>query len=218
MLSRAVAIIGVLVLAVASAYNNYQHVAPMGLGLAGAVLGAELLKPVLPLLIAQNARSGQFAACIAGATVWVAVVCFSCINTLGNALHRHAIEQARLQHVAGDAVRSEHTILKDVAALPHCNQKSSTQRDACVQRNAASKQALDAEMQLARSRKGTLDEHAVAGEHVRDGLLQVAAIAGVFIPQQQVFVYITLLWTALVELGSALGAFAIPAKRQQFTA
>ena len=215
MLVRFLATLGVFILAASSAYNNYQHVAPLGLGLVGAVMGAELLKPVLPLMIASAARTGQIAACCAGAIVWLAVVSFSCINTLGNSLHRHAIEQARLQHVAGDAVRAEHTVLKDVAALPQCTQKKKEQRDACTQQNVARQRALEAEMQVARTRKGTLDEHAVSGTHVRDGLLQVAAIAGVFIPQQQVFVWITILWTALVELGSALGALAIPKAQRQ---
>jgi hypothetical protein len=212
---RALAVLGVVGLAISSAYNNYQHVQQLGLGLIGAVLSAELLKPALPLLISYSARTGQVAACCAGAIVWAAVVCFSCINTLGNTLHRHAIEQERLTAVAGSKVRAEHTILKDVAALPQCTQRKQTDRVACEQRNSAAKQALEAEIIVARSRKGTLDEHAVAGTHVRDGLLQVAGIAGVFIPQQQVFVWVTLLWTALVELGSALGALAIPRAKQR---
>jgi hypothetical protein len=208
-------VLGVVGLAISSAYNNYQHVQQLGLGLIGAVLSAELLKPALPLLIAYSARTGQLAACCAGAIVWTAVVCFSCVNTLGNTLHRHAIEQERLSATAGAKVRAEHIVLKEVAALPHCNQRKPLDRDVCEQRNVVAKQALEAELVVARSRRGTLDEYAVSGTHVRDGLLQVAGIAGVFIPQQQVFVWVTLLWTALVELGSALGALAIPRAKQR---
>lgn len=196
--------LGVATLALASLWNNYQHVQNLGPGIVGLVVAAELLKPLLPLALISHANNRHAGAWVATLGMWGLIVCFSFLNTFGNALTQHATEQARLERAKVSETRPEHLILKDIGQLPACPKKG------CTQQVQDRRKALEAEHRAALKRVGTREEVVAKGEPVRDGILTLTAWAGIELHPERVFVLVTLIWTLLAEVGSALGALAIP--------
>lgn len=215
MILRLTVATGVLALAASSAYANFVHVQPLGLSIIGLVIGAELFKFAAPLAMADHLRKHNSAAFLATLVVWMLVVAFSFANTFGNALMRHAIEQAKLERVQASATRPEHVILRDIAALPACKLATKKAPERCPQGRRERLEALTAEVKLARARTGkeAIASH-VKGDPIREGVTALAAFVGFELPRESVFVLVTLIWTLLAEIGSAIGILAIPRRQQ----
>jgi hypothetical protein len=144
--------------------------------------------------------------------VWLLVVVFSFINTFGNALMRHATEQASLDMQRDNATRPEHVLLKEIASIPACKKRADSE---CQDRNVTRKKALQAEI-VASRKNATKDQKPVAlGDPIRDGLMQLAGMLGIELQHARVFVVVTLIWTLLAEVGSSLGALAIPMSQRK---
>lgn len=200
---------GVITLAVASAWANYLHVAPMGGTIVALVIGAELFKFAAPVAMRDHMTSWRPGAFLATLAVWLIVVAFSFANTFGNALTRHAMEEARHESARESHARPAHVVLRDIAALPRCGKRGS---DDCMARRDRVA-ALQAELALARKRGDTSSAPIVRGDPIRSGMIQLAAFVSVELPSDRVFVLVTLVWTLLAEVGSALGALAIPRRK-----
>jgi hypothetical protein len=196
---------GVAMLCISSAYGNYTYVANLGPSIIGLVIGAELFKFVAPIAMQRHARNNAAIQFIATLVLWLLVVAFSFINTFGNALSKHANEQLRVEHTQQSIVRPEHLILKDMAQ-PQCNKK---RKDNCV--NDAIIISLRSELKTAQSERGVI---ALAGfEPIREGMTTLATFVNIDLPKEQVYIFVTLIWTLLAEVGSAIGALAIPKRK-----
>jgi hypothetical protein len=211
MLLRLSVVAGVLTLAASSAYANYVHVQPLGLTIVGLVIGAEIFKFAAPIAMAEHSRQHATIAFLATLVVWLLVVAFSFANTFGNALMRHAVEQAKLERAKASATRPEHVILKDIAALPTCKAATKQRAASCPPGRAEKLAALEGELKAARTRT-TREEVAghIQGDPIREGMTALAGFAGIELPPDRVFIIVTLIWTLLAEVGSALGGLAIP--------
>lgn len=214
MLLRLVVAAGVLTLAASSAYANYLHVAPLGATIVGLVIGAEVFKFAAPIAMAEHSRQHASVAFLATLVVWLLVVAFSFANTFGNALMRHAVEQAKLERAQASATRAEHVILRDIAAVPACKPATKSRAEVCPPTRAPRLAALEAELRTARARTGSREEVAghIQGDPIREGMTALAAFAGYELPKEKVFLLVTLIWTLLAEVGSAIGGLAIPRK------
>lgn len=213
MLLRLVVAAGVLTLAASSAYANYLHVAPLGATIVGLVIGAELLKLGLPVAMLHHCDKGHTLSFLVSLVVWVGVVVFSFANTFGNALMRHAVEQAKLERAQASATRAEHVILRDIAAIPACKPATKSRAEVCPPTRAPRLAALEAELKTARSRTGREEVAGhIQGDPIREGMTALAAFAGYELPKEKVFLLVTLIWTLLAEVGSAIGGLAIPRK------
>lgn len=209
MLARIAIASAVLVLASASAYANVLYVQGMGASILGLVLGAEIFKFLAPWALVRHAETRRGAAWLATFGLWLIVVAFSFVNTFGNALTRHATEQARIEHLRETQTRAEHVILKEIANIPACTKSKRGPSAGCAETHQAQKRALEAELR-ATAKRGSNTGVVAKGDPVRDGVLALASAVGVEIPREKVFVLITLIWTLLAELGSAIGILAIP--------
>lgn len=213
MLLRLVIAAGVLTLAASSAYANYLHVAPLGATIVGLVIGAEIFKFAAPIAMAEHSRQHASVAFVATLVVWLLVVAFSFANTFGNALMRHAVEQAKLERAQASATRAEHVILKDIAALPSCKPATKQRQETCPAGRKEKLAALEGELKAARQRTGKEEVAGhIQGDPIREGMTALAAFAGIELPRERVFILVTLIWTLLAEVGSAIGGLAIPRK------
>lgn len=211
MLLRLAVAAGVLTLAASSAYANYLHVQPLGLTIVGLVIGAEIFKFAAPIAMVEHSKQHHAVAFLATLTVWLLVVAFSFANTFGNALMRHAVEQAKLERAKASATRPEHVILKDIAAIPGCKPATKSRGEVCPQGRKEKLQAFEAELKAARLRTGKEEVAGhIQGDPIREGMTALAGFAGIELPQERVFVIVTLIWTLLAEIGSAIGGLAIP--------
>lgn len=198
---------GVLVLTGASAYANYIHVSSHGASIIGLVIGAEIIKFGAPLAMAEHAERGHGTRFVMTLVLWAFVVVFSFTNTFGNALKKHSIEQARIETEKANSTRPEHVVLKEIAQLPACGKRG------CTKQQVDKRTALEAEVKLAR--KNGTHTAVVKDDAIRDGFVMLAASAGHEMNPDRVFVTISLIWTLLAEIGSALGGLAIPAIRRK---
>lgn len=220
--------LGVTLLAFSSMLANYQHVQGYGWSIIGLVIAGECLKPLLPLAMREHARQEAFLPMAATFLVWLMIVTFSWVNTFGNSLMRHAMEQAKVEAARAGEVRPEHVILKDIAALPPCKAewqgkgRNAKRIEHCPDGRAERLAALQGEIRKSRELEKSAKLHGgdipkatahVDDTAIRDGLIAMVSFFGVKMPREMVFVYVTLLWTALAEIGSALGAVAIPRKK-----
>jgi hypothetical protein len=205
-----------------SGVNNWQHMAHYGYGIAILVVAAEIAKLALPVAMLIHARRGDAAQWCVALLMWCIIVVFSFFNTFGNALTRHAMEKGRLESVAASVTRPEHLILKEISLLPACkplvqwlaNQKKETPDQACLDRNAAKKAALDSELKQTKARQESNIDVVIDKYTVEDGYMMLASRFGISLQRHEISVYLTLLWTLLAEVGSAFGGLAIPERRK----
>lgn len=207
MILRLVVAAGVLTLAASSAYANFLHVQALGISIIGLVIGAEIFKFAAPIAMARHAEDSRTPAWLATFVIWLLVVAFSFTNTFGNALARHAKEQARIEHARDSATRPEHVVLRDIAAI-RCK------KGGCTDKQVNERKALDAELKATRARPQTGEVQA-RGDPIREGFVTIAGVLGIELAPERVFVFVTLIWTLLAEIGSALGGLAIPRGKQR---
>lgn len=184
----------------------------MGATIIGLVMGAEIFKFAAPLAMANHVENSQTTRFVSTLGVWLLVVVFSFTNTFGNALMRHATEQASLDMQRDSATRPEHVILKEIAAIPACNKRTGKN---CDESFAARKKALQAEIAATRKNANKPQQAVAKGDPIRDGMIQLAGMMGFELPHAKVFVLVTLIWTLLAEVGSSLGALAIPMGKRE---
>jgi hypothetical protein len=197
----------VLTLTAASAYNNYQHMQHLGYGVLALVIGAELAKPLLPIALIAHARNEAIGQWLGTLCIWLVIVVFSFVNTFGNSVARLAIEKARQdKNVAGET-RPEFVILRELANIT-CKKK---EQEKCQSK----RNALNAELNMAKKTGETTSvEAAISGDVTTNGYIQLAALGGFQVSEEQVNVWTVLLWTLLAELGSALGGLCIPQRKK----
>lgn len=199
--------LSVAALCISSAYGNYTYVANLGPAIIGLVIGAEIFKFIAPIAMQQHVKNWSPIQFVATLALWLLVVVFSFVNTFGNALSKHAIEQVRAEQASQQLVRPEHLILKDMAA-PKCRKKSAA--GTCI--NEAQLISLRAELKQAQSSKSQGAIVQVGFEPIREGMTTLAQFADIELPKEQVYIFVTLIWTLLAEVGSAIGGLAIPRK------
>jgi hypothetical protein len=195
----------VLTLTAASAYNNYQHMQHLGIGVLALVIGAELAKPLLPIALIAHSNNGAIGQWLGTLLIWLVIVVFSFVNTFGNSVARLAIEKARQDKSVEGETRPQFIILREIAAIT-CKKK---EQEKCK----AKRDALEAELEKASKDADVSVEAAISGDVTTNGYIQLAALGGFTATEEQVNVYTVLLWTLLAELGSALGGLCIPRKR-----
>lgn len=210
MLTRVILTLGVLVLAMSSALANYMHVQNLGTAIVGLVVGAELIKFAALGAMYVNAHDDNWLGGFAALALWLIACLFSFTNTFGNSLARHAEEQARIDRDRESGTRAEHVIRQEIAGLPMCGKGK--KRAICED----AKPRLEAlQSEIAASRKNGSDTKGeaatyVKGDPVREGMGELAKIVGIELPRHRIYLWVTLLWTLLAEIGSAIGVIAIP--------
>lgn len=238
---RYIAILSVLCLAGASAYNNVQHVYRLGAGIILIVVGAELFK-VIALPIAANYWDEEKPfKCGITVFTWLGILVFSLVNTFGNTLTRRAELIASIEHNQANASRPIATIIREIADLPptDCTPQTEQRKSkvgsgkerktvweivnkplpaTCAKRDALNVELSHAQMQAAKqaaSNSQVMTDYA-KGDAVKDGLVTLAGVFQVYIPRPDatIPVYIVLLWTLMAEIGSAFAALAVPARRE----
>jgi hypothetical protein len=196
----------VLTLTAASAYNNWQHMQHLGIGVLALVIGAELAKPLLPIALIAHSKNGAIGQWLGTLLIWLVIVVFSFVNTFGNSVARLAIEKARQDKSVEGETRPQFIILREIAEVT-CKKR---EQEKCK----AKRDALEAELKVATNNSdGVSVEAAISGDVTTNGYIQLAALGGFTATEEQVNVYTVLLWTLLAELGSALGGLCIPRKR-----
>jgi hypothetical protein len=209
---RVIMTLGVVILSASSAFANYNHVQNLGYAIIGLVAGAELIKFAALGAVYVHAQRDEWLSVGAAFALWLVAVVFSLTNTFGNSLARHAEEQARIERDRESGTRAEHVIVKDIAALPMCGKGKAR---AICEGSKPRLDALNAEIAAARKR-GVADKGDsagyVRGDPVREGMAAFAGLFGYELPKHRVFLWVTLLWTLLAEIGSGIGVIAIPRK------
>lgn len=210
MLIRLIIGLGVFICTCASVYLNFSHVQNLGAGIIGLVIGAELIKFSALGALYANAQNEHWGGVFAALVLWFIAVAFSLTNTFGASLSRHAEEYARIERDRESGVRAEHVIRQEIAGLAMCGKGKS--RKICDSEQPRL-DALNAEIVAARKKGADNSGDAAAyvrGDPVREGIIELAKIANINIPKHRVYLWVTLLWTLLAEIGSAIGVVAIP--------
>jgi hypothetical protein len=239
---RYIGILSVVILAGASGWNNLQHVYQYGLGVVLIVIGAELFKVLALPMAAQNWADDRPWQCVAAVIVWLGVFVFSLVNTFGNTLTRRAELVEHIKAEQAEASRPLAVIMRDITSYastdctPQTEQRKSKKTNQetgkrqivweivnkplpsdCVKIAALRDELALAEKQQTEKALNTNDRlnRYAKGDAVADGLITLSGIFQVYVssPMKTIPVYIVLLWTLMAEVGSALGALAIPAKR-----
>jgi hypothetical protein len=231
MMLRMGIIISVLVLTIASAWNNWEHMSAYGMGVAVLVIAAEMLKPLLPVALVHHGTNQHTTQWCGTLLLWCIIVAFSFVNTFSNAIQRHAIDTSKRGRIAASETRPEHVILKELAAVRTCpelekfrdeKQGKRTVKVAytvpdtdCQQTKAAEKLALTAELTKQKQREANGQDATIDKNTITDGQIALANIFGWNPRRYEVVMYTVLLWTLLAELGSALGGLCIPQSEGQ---
>jgi hypothetical protein len=213
MLLRLSAVLAVAILAVASGYANYLHVAAMGGSAILLVVGGELLKLILLPVAYSHFTESRPIPFLISIGIWLVVVAFSFANTFGNALMRNALEQGRIERAAESKTRPVLTIRREMAELPPCNAKKKAARELCIDARTDKLETLKIELELAEKRTDRENrESYLNGDPVKKGIVKLADMAGIVVREDQTFILVAILWTLLAEIGSAFGGLIIPIK------
>jgi hypothetical protein len=214
--------IAVAVLTVASAVNNWEHMSKFGMGVCILVVAAEMLKPLLPIALAEHSRDMNYGAWVGTLGLWCMIVLFSFVNTFSAALTRQATEIARQGTIKSSETRPEHIILRELASVRTCKPIRVTigkgkraevvekEDAACLQDAAAKKLALTAELTTHKARTAVGHDVAIDAHTVTDGQTTLANMLGWNPNRWHVQIWTVLLWVLVCELGSALGGLCIP--------
>jgi hypothetical protein len=234
MLLRLGILASVVVLTLASALNNWSHMVKYGGEIATLVIAAELLKPLLPVALAQhsaNGGAGATARFVGTLTLWLIIVLFSAVNTFSNALTKQGARANQQHELAASVTRPEHLIRRDISTIPACRDvvkadqvlktdkkgggkivtvRTTVADTACEVERSAKIQALESELATRKEREKAQENFATDKDAVPDGLIHLASLVGWRIQRHEVSIYTVLLWTLLAELGSALGGLCVP--------
>jgi hypothetical protein len=220
----------VLAMTLASAYNNFHHMAGYGAGFVAAVIAAEIAKPMLPVALMRHVALGTYqgvVSAIACAVLWLIVVVFSMTNTLGNAFVQQAKLKASTQKEFSQGNhRPDYLILSDKANVQACIAPQQRTKDKqgriitiagqidpqCDEKRKAKLASLDAE--LLRSKQQDTQGAAIDAHTVEDGINSLAAMGGVYFKRHEIAAVMVLIWVLLIELGSAFGGLAIPQRNK----